>query len=252
MEEEKRLEGLPLLREKVDNIKTNKLLMSQNTILSLLRSIVDDSLLIQILKTSNENVDYAEEYKKACNLLPSGNIFNLPTNPKKIVSLVTGLLYEFAEGTVSISKFLKDFFPAENTTESFDKFCEDVFTVYVRAFKDVKEGRYEDDLKIDENIINEPIKMNIPQISDVVKEQINPYLRLIHESVLENDNIEEKDREDILYVMQGLNYAIDVFNAKIVATIWIGFKSMMAKVDTTKSYITAVDDILKTYGVLEA
>lgn len=234
------------------NILESGIIFSAKTIAKFLIAITKNRFLAQKLQECNEFANYATEFRKAENYLPSGNIFNLPSNPKKVVCLVTGILYEFDTQSLAINKFLKDFFPAETISDSFNMFCSSILAKYVVAFRDVIEAKYFDQEEKDEEerkIVSDD--EDYKDIDEIVKEQVIPSLTDIIIAIQEDSTINEELKGDILFVVSGLSYAIDTFNSKIVTTIWIAFRNMVSDIKSIQTYIKVIDNILNQYGVID-
>ncbi len=246
------MEAYEIVESECRNVLESGIIFSAKTISKFLIALTKNRILAQKLQECNEYANYASEFRKAENYLPSGNIFNLPSNPKKIVCLVSGILYEFDTQSIAINKFLKDFFPAATISDSFNMFCSTILSKYVVAFRDVIEGKYfdqEEQDAEDKKIVSDDV--DYKDIDEVVKEQVIPSLTDMIIAVQEDSTIVEELKADILFVVSGLNYALDTFNSKIVTTIWIAFRNMVANVKSIQTYIKVIDSILNQYGVID-
>ena len=88
-----------------NKMKEGKYLMSTGTMTSLLRYITSQPALMSCLEKCNYGFRYATELETAM----SGGIFKLPLGSKKIVALVTGLLFEMVRGGVNFHNFIKKY-----------------------------------------------------------------------------------------------------------------------------------------------
>ena len=120
-----------------NKIKEGKYLMSTGTITSLLRYITAQPALMGCLEKCNYGFRYSAELEAAM----SGGIFKLPLGSKKVVALVTGLLFDMIRGTVNFHNFIKKYYRAATVDMSFDLFVGSVIMPYLMAFRNVLDGK---------------------------------------------------------------------------------------------------------------
>lgn len=224
-----------------DDIKVGNFIMSNNKIMQLLRYIASHQELREFVSRCNEIEDYTIEYNEATNSTLA-NIFKLPKNKIKIVTLVTGLLYEFDRGTVDIISFLKNFYPAENINDSFNLFCDYVIAPYADAFVSAL------DEKIEKVEVIDDIETN--NLTDSMKEQINPFLLSVTERVLVDRSISENKRKEFLSILEGMYYLIEIGNTTLLKPMWIGLKNTFGNTRNYNSEIAGMESILKVFSIL--
>ena len=83
-------------------LKESKFIISQPKMNTVLKIITDNDVLFGLVNECNENFDYDKEYKRAVTSFKDGERFILPSGRKKVIALVTGLLFEFNMKTIQI------------------------------------------------------------------------------------------------------------------------------------------------------
>ena len=121
------------LAARCTRVKEGKYIMSGNTIASLLRYISSQPVLMSRLEKCNYGFMYSSELETAM----SGGIFKLPLGSRKVVALITGLLFELDRGTINFHNFIKKYYRASGVDTSFDMFVNSVIMPYLMAFKNV-------------------------------------------------------------------------------------------------------------------
>ena len=175
------------LAARCNKMKEGKYLMSTGTMTSLLRYITSQPALMNCLERCNYGFRYATELETAT----AGNIFKLPLGSKKVVALVTGLLFEMVRGTINFHNFIKKYYRAATVDMSFDLFVGSVVMPYLMAFRNVLEGTAEEDSADDDDDT---------AVGAGVKEQLLPLIMQFTESVAADNSITDEAREDF-YVM---------------------------------------------------
>lgn len=228
-----------------ERIKAGRFIMSNNRITQLLRYIASYPEIVDFVSECNKMFDYKQEYITATGYLGNGKIFKMPENHYKIVVLVTGLLYEIDRQSKDVLQFLKEFFDKGDVDKSFGAFCNEVVEPYCRAFEDMvfNKPMSLDDREEDEN--------KSKQLSDSITEQLLPYMVSLSSIVVGDENISDGKRTDLLDMLEGMCYAIEKGNAKLLKYMWVGLKNTYGQYRMANSLLGGVKAVLTTFGVID-
>lgn len=215
-----------------------KFIVAGNSIKSLLRFMASDSTVMGCIAKCNTGIDYKDEFAKASN----ANSFRLPSNSRKTVALVIGLLYEFDRGTKNLYSFLKNYFRADDIDVSFSMFCNSIITPFVLAFKNVLDDKQEkEDSRFGQGDF---------VVSDIIKEKIVPYIVSVTETVAGDYKLDDDLKDDYITMLEGFYYAFEIASAKMVKAVWLGLNAVMNGYRNASSYLDAVEKILQTYALI--
>lgn len=224
------------------DIKDGRFIMSSNNISQLLRYIASNKALIEYIEESNSVVDYNFEYNKAIIQVGTSKVFKLPQNNRKIVALVTGILYDFDRKTKNILLFLKEYFTANDIDVSFSMFCDSVIMPYIDAFADLVNNK--------QIVFEDADEEQSLELSQTVREQLVPFIINLSELVVADMGLNESKRKEYLDILEGLCYIIEDCNTKILKAMWIGLKNTMQNFKLGSSAIKGIENILTTYSLL--
>lgn len=226
------------LSEHCTRIRDGKYVMSGNTISQLLKYVASQPALLGYIEKCNYGFRYAGELEEAT----SGGIFKLPLGSRKIVALVTGLLFEFDRGSINMHNFIKKFYRSSDIDAAFDMFANSVIMPYALAFKSVLSGESDAD--------NAEIVDDDKAVSSTVREQVLPVIIAFTEAVAADNNLSDEAREDYFVMLEGLYYAFELARAKMVKVVWTGLNAVMRDYKGANSYIRSIRKILEQYAVI--
>ena len=226
------------LAARCNKMKEGKYLMSTGTMTSLLRYITSQPALMNCLERCNYGFRYATELETAT----AGNIFKLPLGSKKVVALVTGLLFEMVRGTINFHNFIKKYYRAATVDMSFDLFVGSVVMPYLMAFRNALEGTAEEDSAADDD--------DDTAVGAGVKEQLLPLIMQFTEAVAADNSITDEAREDFYVMLEGLYYSLELSRAKMVKAMFLGLSSVMQDYKNGAAYIRAIRNILTEYAII--
>lgn len=230
----------------INDIISNGLIFSNKTIKNFLFETSRNITLNKIFKEAVQNSEYSTEYNLACNYMISGNIFNLPKSPYKIVCLINGILYEFNLNTLSLNKFLKDFFKSESISSSFNKFSNTILKEYLLSIKKLLEG-YED--KEDVKRIKED-KKDYKQVPDMVKEQIEPVIISLKNLIIFDNDLKDDLKDNLLTVLKGFSYSLESFTMDLANPLFISLKLLLPTSKEYQKYIKTIEEIFNQYSLI--
>ena len=98
---------------------SSRLIIVDKAISDFLKALASDESYMSVIADATKTSDYRQEYKNAIVTDENGVSFRLPTNKRHVVSLVVGLLLEFDKKDLSIIEFVRKFYPAEVSHDSY-------------------------------------------------------------------------------------------------------------------------------------
>lgn len=242
------LEAYILAERLINDISISGLIFSNKTIKNFLFESARNKVLNKMFKECSENAQYSIEFTTAANYMPNGSMFILPKSPIKIICLVTGVLFEFDKGTLSLNKYLKDFFKADLINDSFNLFTSKVLTQYKTSIKQYLEG-YEEEDEEEVRKIKED-KKDYKLVPELVKEQIEPIIISIRDTIKFDNDIQEDERDDLLEIIKGFIYSLDRFSTAVINPLFISLKRLLPNSKEYQKHIKAINEIFEQYGIL--
>ncbi|HOL61395.1 MAG TPA: hypothetical protein PLS05_05920 [Clostridia bacterium] len=234
------------LNEGIDEFYRSRLILVDRVIAAFLQTLAGDSVLMATLQECASSVNYANEYKKAISKDGIGSYFLLPQGSKQIITLVTGLLYEFDNKTLSIVDFVTKFFPAETSHESYVSFCDRVIRPYGEAFSRMLKG--------EPDAVTETLAEAAPQpltFPDKAKEDCEFWLKALLDVVTGDNSAPEDKRREYFTMIKGMMYVLDGRNPLLIKLLWIGLKNTLSGYKPSKRELDEIKLVLFTYGVLD-
>lgn len=242
-------EAYYLAKKLIEDITKSGLIFSNKTIKNYLFESSRNKVLNKMFQECSKNTQYSIDFTTAANYMPNNCIFILPKSPIKIITLVTGILYEFNKGSLSLNKFLKEFFLSDSISASFDKFCSSILSQYISSIQRYLDGYQEIDEE--ENIRIKEDNKNYKYIPELVKEQIEPIITSIKELIkFDNDIAEEDLREDFLELINGFSYSLDRFSTAVIYPLFISLKRLLPQKKEYQKHIKTINEIFEQYGII--
>lgn len=221
------------------DFKSSRFIMSDITLMQLLKYIVSYRELSDIVVESRRIADYNEEFAKAT-AAEIPKLFKLPSDDRRLIVLVTGLLYEFDRETINMNTFIREYFSNLSIDSGFDAFCDNVLREYTEAFRTLlfkpQSAHYEDEESEADN-----------RLSDKVVETLTPMLVQITENVIADRSLSDKKRTELIDVLEGLYYILEDGNGKLLKAMWTGVKNTFIGTKNYNSTLNAIDEILISY-----
>lgn len=219
-----------------DDFCNSKFIMCNNAMSALLRYLVNAPTMWCIFE-SNFSI---EEYNKQLQFATDGGYFRLPRGAVSKIVLVVRLLYDFDRGNKNFHNFLQQFYPSGKIDASFSNFCNSALTPMCLAYKSV----------LFDNTINEAEEEKDYIVTDVVREQIAPFVASLAKLVADDNALTEEVKEEYIVMLDGLHYVLEVSQSKLVKVVWMGVKAMMAKYKPARRYLNDIDNVLVSYAVI--
>ena len=226
------------LTARCKRIKEGKYIMSGNTIAALLRYITSQPALMACLERCNYGFRYGTELEKAM----TGGIFKLPLGSRKVVALVTGLLFELDRGSINFHNFIKQYYRAADVDASFDMFAGSVIMPYLMAFKNALSGEGEE--------VSAGLDGDDKPVSSGVKEQLMPVILQFTEEIAADNALTDEAREDFYAMLEGLYYSLELSRAKMVKAVFLGLQAVMRDYRHGAPYIRTIKNVRKQFAIV--
>ena len=186
--------------------------------------------------------DYNELLLNACSG-KSGVSFVLPTEPYKVICLVTGLLYNVDRENIDFLAFLKvSFSQIAQPMDQFKQFCDYVMVGYYNAFGNL--------LFEDNTIVNVEVESKDASLPSTLLDQLSPFILAVSEQILIDKTISEAKRAESLAVLDGLCFALEKGNSVFIKAMCIGLKYTIAGSKQHNSHVKGIETVLVDFGVL--
>ena len=232
-----------LFDEAVTALIDSNFIITQKPITDLLRCLVFSDQLRAFITECKKGVDYENELTAAVGRNETGYLFILPNSNKRIIALVTGLLRDFDAGTRSLTSFMHDFYPAADNNGRYALFCENVLLPYKKAFRqsflydiDSAEQSTERDTQ---TVINE-----------TVLESGAPLFAALRTVFVGDNTLSKKRREDLIFLTDGLYYALEKGDVKMIRTVWTGMKFALAGYKKAERKFSDISEFLALYALI--
>ena len=225
-----------LLAERCNVMLHSKFIMSSNCIAGILKVIASVPCLTNYLIKCSQDFSFDAAYNQATKT----STFKLPENSKATVAFVTELLYKFDRKEIDLTKFIKIFYPEKNFEGSYNTFCQEIIAPYLLSYSQI----------INEEDTQDAQQDTSSTIFEAARTQVTQYILALTEKVANDDSLKEEKRQDYLTMLNGLYYALEKDNGKMIKVVWLGTKSVMISYKQGVSYIQAIEKILQSYAVI--
>ncbi|HQC54644.1 MAG TPA: hypothetical protein PKX91_02855 [Clostridia bacterium] len=232
--------------EKIDACYNSRLILVDKPISELLKTLVSRQDYFSVLRDAAKTASFSNEFQKSCIMTSEGKKFLLPTSDTKIVSLVTGLLFEFDKGNLSIVDFVTSFFPSAHPHGSYIQFCKNVLLPFSDSFSRLMKGEpphADVNLTLDTNTRS--------PLVDKVKEDCDYWIRIMIDSVIGDNSINERLRQDALKMLNGFLHILDLNDPIITSITWTGLNYTLSDVNAVYRELRELELLLKKYGAID-
>lgn len=225
-----------LLAERCNVMLNSKFIMSSNCIASILKVIASVPCLTNYLIKCSQDFSF----DKCIDQATKTSKFTLPDDSKTVVAFITEMLYKFDRKDIDLTKFIKIYYPEKNFEGSYKTFCQEIITPYLLAFSTITHDEDVEDAKPATSV----------GVFDAARTQVTQYILALNEHVTNDESLKDEKKKDYLLMLNGLYYAFEKDNAKMIKVVFVGLKSVMASYKPGVSYITAIEKILQSYAVI--
>ena len=232
-----------LFDEAVTALINSNFIITQKPITDLLRCLVYSDQLRAFITDCKKGVDYETELASAVGQNETGYYFLLPKSNKRIIALVTGLLLDFDTGTRSLTSFMHDFCAASDNNGRYKLFCENVLLPYKKAFR--QSFLYDID-STDQGSDYEPSRA----VNEAMLETGAPLFTSLRTTVAGDGSLSEKKKEDLILVIDGLYYALEKGDVKMIKAVWTGLKFALMGNKKAERKFSDVTEFLALYALI--
>ena len=231
-----------LFDEAVTALTTTNFIITEKPITDLLRCLIYSDLLRAFVTDCKKGVDYESELAAAVRETESGYAFVLPKSNKRVIALVTGLLHDFDTGARSLTSFIQSFWPGVDNNTKYRLFCVYILLPYKKAFRQSFLSDIDD--------IEQVEAAETVAISDSVLESAAPLFSALRTVFAGDNKLSQKKREDLTALTDGLFYALEKGNAKIIKTVWIGLKLALDGNKKAERKFSDISEFLALYALI--
>lgn len=240
-------DSLIKFNDAINAFYNSRLIIVDKVISGFLSTIVGTPELIELVSDSAKTSNFRLEYNNAVGVDRSGNpVFRLPHNPRHIVALVVGLLFEFDKKTISIVEFVTKFYPAEASHDSYLAFLDAVIKPFAEAFRKLLTGD-----KTIETIADNASDAPRRALDEKAREECDYWVRMLMDSVIASNNISDELRLDSVTMIKGMLYALDTGNPIIIKLVWIGMRNTLNIGNIGNRELNEIETILANYSLIE-
>lgn len=232
-----------LFDEAVTALINSNFIITQKPITDLLRCLVFSEQLRTFLADCKKGVDYEAELAAAVAQTETGYAFVLPKSNKRVIALVTGLLRDFDTGTRSLTSFMREFCPAADNNGRYKLFCENVLLPYKRAFR--QSFLYDID-NAEQSVESEERTV----VGETVLESGAPLFSALRTVFLGDNKLSQKKRDALIYLTDGLYYALEKGDVRMIKTVWTGLKLALDGYKKAERKFSDISEFLALYALI--
>lgn len=240
-------DSLIKFNDAINAFYNSRLIIVDKVISGFLSTIVGTPELIELVSDSAKTSNFRLEYNNAVGVDRNGNpVFRLPHNPRHLVALVVGLLFEFDKKTISIVEFVAKFYPAEASHDSYLTFLDAIITPFAEAFRKLLTGD-----KTVETIADNANDAPRRALDEKAREECDYWVRMLMDAVIASNNISDELRLDSVTMIKGMLYALDTGNPIIIKLVWIGMRNTLNIGNIGGRALNEIETILANYAIIE-
>ena len=229
-----------------DELKNSKIILADAKVSKVLRSIVSSPTLVEIIGDALVGYNYANELSKCTTTDLEGNMhIELPAEPYRVIALVFSILTEFDTRRLDLQEFVEQYFAAENLTESFNRFCNELivpFRNFLCEWVEYKTKKGSNDMPVTEEVFDarEEIEEEDDECGVDTAEALFADLKVILNQIKETVNLDTKIKQDRLddlnITIDALLATIELGNFKILNALLISLNNMLAPIRSVRFY----------------
>lgn len=237
MDKTNKEEALESFNSLANSFFNSHLLLVQQNISLLLKTVAYYDYLLGLIKDCNEGSHFESEYRQ--NLTERGVV--LPTSMRRIIAFITNLLYKMDKEQCATDIILRQF-PSSDKNESYKRFLNEIMLPYIDAVN----GYF--DLS---ELPKEPAfdETQEEPYSERIGEKLSGSLKQIRDEIL-SAKLTENERADLFFVVDSFLYLI-VF--RDVALIRLGYYTLRKSLTEKKiceAKLLEIKNFLSEYNVI--
>jgi hypothetical protein len=221
---------------KTEELEKSKFILADKKIGGVLKCIVGNGGLFELVKECLNNFDFVEAFDKAKTPVAGqySNRFSLviPTDKKKLIAFTFCLLADFDNKRRDLHQFLQEYFYEDGSVyEGWRRFSYALIKPFKKAvetlFRD--EGHDSDD-PLGENVRNAEKYFDASfadnvAIDNMLVEELTMLIQDVSMAIASDGGLNADEKKDMLDITEGLGNAIITKDARLIHLLWIGFKS---------------------------
>ena len=235
--------------ERVNALIESKYILADKRIASLLKGIVSNSYLMDVVSESLKTFSYATEFARNRLMVSDGDgvksRMTLPVDKVRLFTFVFCLLAEIDAGKRDFSKFLTEYFGEENANESFKRFCGEIIVPFKKAgealLKDTDNDAQE---KEDERKGALYFGSETVFISAATSDALISACSRIKTKLDKDFQGGGEQRAECMELADAFINAVMSRNPKLIRIVWIGLKYTLKSVRGFDREIAAMKNVL--------
>lgn len=229
-----------------EEMEQSQFVMSDMKIRLILRCLAYYDELRTLVDECKYNFDFDREYSKAIVSLGTSNMFRLPIANRKKVALVVCLLLDFDSKRRDFIRFVLEFYPSLDRTESYRGFMKGIIEPFKKAVVDLLTTATAEQ-QVSEELSTTDIK--VQEVSVALAEQAS-YLIDNATAAVKASNLSEKTRNDIIFMLDNFTTVLERRDAQIIYSYWLGLKNTLKYNKLIPKIIASIEELLKSYLAL--
>jgi hypothetical protein len=232
----------------MNELCNTRLIIAEQTISKLLQLVTDEEVLFEIVSESNLLTDYRREYRRAMADDGKKGFFQMPHETHSIITLVTGILYDFDAKNLNIVEFVTKLFPAFSAHESYMRFCREVLVPYEDAVMQLLMHPEQKTVAVQQN---ETTEISATKFSESAGKDIDFFLRKLLEIVTDDLGLDDVVMNDYALMVKGMLHALSLGDNMLMKVVFTGLRYTFSKYKKGANEITQIEMLLRTYSVIE-
>ena len=249
-------QSLQLFTQSINGLIDSKLIMVNQNIESVLKSVASVSVftncLVETLKTTN----YVNELNRATVTFMGADRrqkkqLKLPIDKNRAFTLVVCLLTEIDCGKRNFLDFLKEYFNANEPTESYDMFVEQILlpfkTIGQYMLKDADPQSFDKQAtdRAYDYFQATPVYINSEMLHLVLGA-----IQSVREFTQEDEILSTEDVNQRLLMCDALTNAMQLKNPKMIKIMWVGFVNTFKLEPQIHQYLNVIRQILRGQNLI--
>lgn len=240
---------LAVFIQRVNALLESKYILADKKISSLLKFIVSSQVLMDVLTESLKTLSYAAEFARNRLIVSDGNgvkaKMTLPVDRIRLFTFVFCLLAEIDAGERDFTKFLTEYFGAENANDSFRKFCDEILVPFKKAGEHLLRETAPDNL--DRETVQKGVSYFDAEsiyVSSATSDSVINVINRVKNKVEKDFHGSGEQHAECNQITDAFVNALLSKNPKLINIVWIGFKNTLKNVKGFEREIARIKNIL--------
>ena len=232
-----------------------KFILADVKIKNILNKIEASEELVKFLTASLENFQFDIELQRAeVKNKFNGGVFNVPQNKQTLIALVFCLLIAFDSKKIDFYQFIKQNFEtlapngeyanfANTLLVPFRDYISYVFSSENFQAEELDENHIENESLNNDNKLEQEIEEKEETIFDKIEDSTNAII----DAVYIDRKIKENLRQQLLYVLNGIKYALKYEDMRLISTFVTCLDALTQKTRSVEFLLTELKTLIKNY-----